>query len=118
MSGTPFASSSDAHTLPYQEYVTAIDYLTGFAKYFDKVAQGIKEVSGAEVEFTIYPNLIYDDGAKFVVRALCTVKSNPNNHTPETLIPDSKTITGAGNVLKAGDSFYTEITLGYFSILI
>lgn len=116
----PFASAKadGAHTLPHQEYATAINYFTGFARYFDKVAQGVKEISGAEVEFTIYPNLIYDDGAQFAVRVLCTVKSNPNNHTPETLIPDAKTITGAGTVLKPGDSFFTEIRHGYFSILI
>lgn len=95
------------------------DYKELFADHLIRVINGVKGATGVELEFVIYPGLVYthSDG-NITVRALCKIKSVPK--TPVlvgSVFAEDELLEDVSGFLKAGMEFFVEIRTSYLHLL-
>jgi len=103
---------------PKENYNFSREYGVMFANYFKKAVDGAKKQAGIEMEFVLYPELIWDTGKNFKVRAL--VKINEVGSTPVplyTLVPANQRITGEEGFIQKGMEFFAEFDVAYYALI-
>lgn len=103
---------------PEENFNFSREYGVMFANYFKKAVDGAKAQAGIDMEFVLYPELIWDTGKTFKVRAL--VKINGVGSTPiplYTLVPAEQRITGEEGFISKGMEFFAEFDVAYFQLI-
>lgn len=98
-------------TAPYVNYGYHVFLRNAYADFLSEVRKSIAGQHGIEVKFTFYPQLVYDDGEGFTVRAKAEVISAGRSVSAEELFP-GLAVLGPETVAE-GSVLWVEFPLEY-----
>ena len=82
-----------------------------------RTSTSIKSKLGLDIEFVIYPNLVYENQGKLTVRILCKINSD-NGPVPVSKVFSSTEIIGnVEGFLKSGMEFFIETEMSYLDLM-
>lgn len=105
--------SGDEFGNPKNIFIFAKSYAAMFADQLTSLKAFAKESMGIDVEFEYYPEIVYNSGNGFTLRAKCIVTDTAGkSYTTSDLFSESL-ITNVGEPLSNGSSFFVELTIPY-----
>lgn len=108
---TEFDAVTNETSLPKDTFKFAKDYSIVFMGLLQKYKEAVKKHSGADVRFTFYPSLCFNNGSGYTLRLKCDFVSVEGEKTFGELFPKcndnvSKTI------VKKGDTYFIDLETG------
>ncbi len=95
------------------------NYRELFADHLTKITNGVKGKYGVDIEFVIYPGLVYaDDNGSITIKALARIKGVPA--TPvltSSIFSDTDLVEETEPFLKEGAEFFAKISTSYLLLL-
>ena len=97
---------------PVDSYNFSREYGEVFVTKIQSLSTFIQTKYGIENEILIYPNLVWDDGSKFVLSVKCNVISVEKEISTKDAFGDSL-LNNVDETIKPGSSYFVEVTLKY-----
>ncbi len=104
-------------TAPVDKVTFVKDYKELFVNYLAKATTNIKSKTGLDIEFVVYPNLVYDKDGKLFVRLLCRINGDNGPVPVNTVFSQDEIIGNVEGFIKSGSKFFIEAEISYLNLI-